>query len=169
EKAKILLPENEELIHNLSIANSRIRDQFSQLPAPAWASWWQGLVAKNGAGPLFYGGLFVYLMAIGLFAHWVRTRTTNPWHRRGRTIASVLAAILLCMAFFASSQSGKYTQAVVVVEEIQLWEAPFAEGPQMMIHEGLVLDLVQQQAEWAEVRLPNGTRGWVNVSALAEV
>ena len=170
EKAKILLPESEELLHNLSIAKSQTKDQFSELPLPAWATWWQGLVAKNGGRSLFFGGLFVYLIAIGLFAHRIRTGTTNPWYRRARSLAVVLATVLLGLSFLASSQSGSYDMAVVIADETQLWEEPSLEGNMMMsIHEGLVLDLVQQQAEWAEVRLPNGTRGWVNVSALAEV
>ena len=170
EKAKVYIPESEELAHNLSIAKAQTKDQFSQLPSPAWAVWWENLIAKNGIRTLFFIGLFVYLIAIGLFAHRIRTGTTNPWYRRARSAAAVLTIALLGMAFWGSIQSSQQNRAVVVADEVQLWEAPSGEGEAMMnIHEGLVLDLLQQQGEWAEVRLPNGTRGWVNLSALAEV
>ena len=53
EKAKAFIPDSEELAHNIAIAKSQAKDQFSQLPAPAWSIWWHNLIAKNGSRPLF--------------------------------------------------------------------------------------------------------------------
>ena len=170
EKARVYMPSNPELLHNLEIARSQTRDQFSQLPVPAWIAWWRSLVANNGAKIFFYFGLLFYVSAIGLIAHRILTRTRNPWHRRARSILVVLSILVLGAAFLASVQTGSYDQAVVVVEKVQLLDGPSETSAVLLeIHEGILLDLVEQQAEWAEVQLPNGTRGWVNVSALAEV
>lgn len=170
EKARVYMPDNPELLHNLEYARSQTRDQFSQLPVPALINWWQSLVAKNGAKTLFFFGLILYLLATGLAAHRILTRTRNPWYRRARSAAVVLTILILGSAFLASSQYGSYERAVVIAEQVQLWDGPSESGEVLLeIHEGLILDLVQQQSEWAEVRLPNGALGWVNVSALAEV
>ena len=170
EKARVYMPSNPELLHNLEFARTQTRDQFSQLPVPAWIAWWQSLVAKNGGKPLFFIGLFLYLMTIGLASHRILTHTRNPWHRRALSAVVVLTIVVLGAAFLASTQSGSFERAVVIADEVQLWDGPSESGEVLLeIHEGLVLDLVQQQSDWVEVRLPNGALGWVNLSALAEV
>ena len=170
EKARIYMPDNAELNHNLSLAQSEVRSQFSQLPLPVWIMWWRSLVAQNGARTLFFFGFFVYLIAIGLFAHYIRTRTKNPWYRRARAAAVVLSVIFIGTAFLASVQAEQHDRAVVVVDEVQLRNGPSQEGEQLTsVYEGVLVDLVQQQDDWVEVRLPNGMRGWILISALAEV
>ena len=170
EKARVYMPSSPELLHNLDIARTQTRDQFSQLPVPAWIAWWQSLIAKNGALPLFYFGLLFYLVAVGLIAHRILTRTKNPWYRRARSLVVVLTVVVMGAAFLASAQAGSYKQAVVVVDTVPLLEEPSEASTVLLeIHEGILLDLMEQQTEWVEVRLPNGSRGWVNVSALAEV
>ena len=170
EKARVFMPSNPELVHNLEFARSQTRDQFSQLPVPAWIEWWRTLVAKNGAKPLFYVGLLFYLLAVGLIAHRILKRIKNPWHRRARSVVLVLSILFLSASFLASVQTGTFNQAVVIAEKVQLLEEPSESSVVLLeIHEGILLDLIEQETEWVEVRLPNGTRGWVNVSALAEV
>lgn len=170
EKARVFLPDNPELLHNLEIARSQTEDQISRLPIPAWLAWWQGLVARNRAWALFLTGFLVYGLAIGLFIHRIRTHTQNPWHRRARSLSLLVALLLFAASFAASLQSERLGQAVIVADEVELREGPAETSePVMSIHEGLVVDLMNQDANWVEIRLPNGTRGWVSQAAIADV
>ena len=162
EKARLLAPENAELLHNLEIARAKTVDQFSQLPAPAWVSWWENTIATNGGRWLFWTGFLFYLIAIGVAAYRIRTGKRNPWLRRGMTVALLLGALLLVAAFSASLQSIDALQAVILAEEVDLRTAPNEAGAiEIEIHEGLVVDVLQRNNDWIEVRLPNGATGWV--------
>ena len=170
EKARFFMPENEELIHNLQFARAQTKNQFSQLPVPSWIRWWQLQVVRNGAFTFFIIGILFYVAAMSMLIHRIRTRTRNPWHRRARSAMLVLSILLLGGAFAASIQSEQLGKAVVVVDEVELMQEPTdAASSVETLFEGVVVDLLQEEAEWVEIRLPNGTRGWLGRSVIADV
>ncbi len=79
EKARLLAPENRELLHNLEIVEAQIVDKFSQLPSPAWVVWWETMVARNGGRWLFWTGFLFYLIAIGVAVYRIKTSARNEW------------------------------------------------------------------------------------------
>ena len=170
EKASLLTPKNEELLHNLEIAQAKAIDQFSKLPEPVWESWWQTMIARSGGRWLFWIGLLFYLLAIGVIIHRFRTSSRNPWMRRARAVFVLFGLIFLAGAFIASIQSVETKQAVILVERTDLHEAPDMDSiSDLAIHEGLVVDILQQRNNWIEIRLPNGTRGWVPAEVTGEI
>lgn len=170
EKARLLAPENVELLHNLEIARAKTVDQFSQLPAPAWVAWWENMITTNGGRWLFWTGFLFYLIAIGAAVYRIRTGKRNPWLRRGMTVAILFGALLLVAAFAASLQSIDALRAVILAEEVDLRTTPNEEGAiESEIHEGLVVDVLQRNNDWIEVRLPNGATGWVPVDTAGDI
>ena len=170
EKAKQFIPESQELLHNLNFAREQTIDQFSQLPVPWWIQWWQTNSVLSGGRWLLWIGVIFYVAGISIIVYRVRTRSRNPWLRRSLTIALVVAGFFLLAAFAASVQSERRERAVVVVESLQLMENPSAETPsEIRIHEGLVVDILQENTGWIEIRLPNGARGWVQRTDVADV
>ena len=170
EKARLLTPENEELLHNIKIAQTKTIDQFSKLPVPVWVSWWQSMTARTGGRWLFWTGLLFYVLAIGIVIYRMRTYSKNPWLRRARAASILLGIVLLSGAFVASIQSIETRQAVILVERTDLHEAPDAESmAELAIHEGLVVDVLQQRNNWTEIRLPNGAKGWVPAEVTGEI
>ncbi len=170
EKARLLTPENEELLHNLEIVQAKAVDQFSKLPAPVWIIWWQSMIARTGGRWLFWIGMLFYTLAIGIVIYRTRMSLRNPWLRRARAISILLGIVFLGGAFLASVQSVENRRAVILVERTDLYEAPDAESQaELAIHEGLVVDILQQDNDWIEIRLPNGTRGWVLADVAGEI
>lgn len=170
EKARLLAPENQELLHNLEIVEAQIVDKFSQLPEPALVAWWDTMVARNGGRWLFWIGFLFYLLAIGLVVYRIKSPQRNEWLRRGMSVAILLGIVFLAAAFWASKQSVETMRAVILSEEIELREMPDAQSnTELRIHEGLVVDVLQQNDVWLEVRIPNGTTGWVPADVVGEI
>lgn len=170
EKARLLIPDNRELIHSLDIARTRTVDQFSQLPVPAWTRRWRSVVAVSAGRSLFVFGFLTYVLAIGLVIYRRWTGNRGSWLRRIRAASLVVAVLFLTSAFIASVQSEKQNRAVVIVEQATLHDQPADDAvSELTVHEGLLVDVLQQNETWVEVRLPNGTRGWVQVEAVADV
>lgn len=170
EKARLLMPNNRELAHNLAFTNSKTIDTFSQLPLPAWTRWWRSMIAKTAGTGLYTMGILAYLLAVGLLIFKMWTKHPSPWIRRARSFTFILAGILLVSAFAASMQSEEHARAVVIAAQTALREAPAEDAPtELSIHEGLLVDVLTQEGTWAEVKLPNGARGWILAESLADV
>lgn len=170
EKARRLLPDSPELAHNLEIVRARLQDQMSQLPEPFWRPWWRRFVTRFGVGGLFAAGFLLYLTAAAIAGYRIWTGTRSPWLRRGLTVSLSLGLLLVVLAFTASAERRLDRRAVVIATEIGLREAPRAGAPvTTTIHEGLLLDVLQEQDAWLQVRLPNGTTGWIDAQAVGEL
>ena len=169
-KARRLMPEDPRLLHNLEIARTRTADTFSRLPTPFWMRWWEQLLSVTGTYGLFLAGLLLYLTAAALITYRLWTGTRNAWHRRTMALALLTGLLLLTLAFTASLDRTLHQEAVVIAEQVTLHEAPEEDAAGgTVVHEGLLLDVLRTRADWVEVRLPNGTTGWVTQQTLAEV
>ncbi|MFQ5568981.1 MAG: tetratricopeptide repeat protein [Rhodothermales bacterium] len=170
EKARRFLPNDPQLLHNLDIARSRIEAPVSALPTPFWLAFWKRYVVHTGAAVFFIVGLFFYGIAAVLIGHRTWTGTRNPWHRRALSLSLLLGILLLVTAFAASLDHTLDRQAVVVVDQIPLREAPQEDASsELNVHEGILLDVLGQQEGWLEVRLPNGVTGWIEAGAAGDV
>ena len=170
EKARHLIPDDPQLLHNLEIVRSQINAPFSTLPTPFWVTWWKRYVVQTGAMAFFIGGLLFYLMAAVLLGHRIWTRTRNAWHRRALSASMILGLLFLITAFGASLDRLLDRQAIVITDQTALREAPQNDAASDLdIHEGVLLDVLDQQDGWLEVRLPNGVSGWILADAVGEI
>ncbi len=170
EKARRLRPDDRQVLHNLEMARNRTIDRFSQVPAPFWRPAWRGLVRLLGAGGLFGIGLVLYLAAAGLLGYRLWTGTRNAWNRRGLAVALIGSVLFIGSAFLASLDRRLDRQAVIVAAAAPLHEAPDADAAsELALHAGLLIDVLDAEGGWLEVRLPNGVRGWIEANAAADV
>ena len=170
EKAHQLMPKSQELAHNLAFARTQTVDQFSQLPTPWWVQWWRSNAVLPGGRWLLWIGLFFYVAGIAFIIFRMRTHAKNPWLRRFQSIAVIAAVLFLVAAFAASRQSERVGRAVVISKSTPLQSEPSSESvSELTIHEGLVVDVLQENESWSEISLPNGTRGWVMRNNLGDV
>ena len=168
EKARRLMPENAELQHNLDVARSQIATPISSLPTPVWETWWDRFVLRVGAFPFFIAGLLFYTLAAALIGHRIWSSTRNPWLRRVLSASLILGVVLLTIAFAASLNPTQ--RAVVVADTAALREAPAdTAATELDVPEGVLVDVLQRQDTWLEVRLPNGVTGWIQATTTADV
>ncbi len=168
EKAGRLLPESSELDHNLALARQRTADSFSRLPEPFWRPVWDGLLEVLSPTALFLLGLLFYAAAAGALGMRIRGGT-SPWLRRIMLLAGSLALCLVILAFSASYERARAARAVILSDEVTLLDRPDGSASGVRVHEGTVVDVVSTRAAWSEVRLPNGTRGWLQSTAYGTI
>lgn len=168
EKARRIEPDRAELRHNLSIAREQTIDNFSRLPEPFWMPIWTSLVQSIGPTGIFLAGLLCYLVAC--FALFWRIRDgQRPWRRRVATLGLIAAVGLVSTGFAASADQLRTSRAVVLATESALYETPSADSSDLSVHEGLVVEIVSGSGEWTQVRLPNGTPGWLRSDDLGDI
>lgn len=170
ERARALAPDDPEIQHNLAIANGRTQDRFSRLPVPVWERWWHAVIRGPGAWGLFGVGIAFWFSAAAMLLYRQFNEARPAWARRLLAICVLLGVSFLAAAFLASIEPQRQQRGVVVTAQVLLRAEPSATAdPELTIHEGLVVRILDDRADWARLRLPNGVEGWVSRSAVAEI
>lgn len=170
EKAKKIDPSDDDIAYNLKIAQSAIVDKIEEVPTFFLVSWWQAFLNSfnvNEWGVLSILLLFVCfsLLAANLFIQ-------NSSIKASFYLTSLVALFLsLLSIFFAFSQKHKITQstkAVVFSPSVTAYSTPESSGTKLfVIHEGLTIEITATNNQWVEVKLPNGTKGWIEKAHVA--
>lgn len=167
ERALRLDPSDEAARHNLGAIRTRLgNDAVAPPPAEAVGRW---LVVAFGAWPLAVLAFLGYLAVIALLGAWAWTRALPPWNRRALVVLVPLTLLLGGAAVLATRYEAT-PRAVVVAGAAALRTAPTPEAASAgTAPEGAVLTVTDRRTGWAEVRLPDGTSGWAETSAVEEV
>lgn len=170
EKAHRILGDDPQLLHNLQTVGARIGTPFSALPGPFWEAPWKKYAVRQGP-MLFFGlGGLLYVIAAILFGHRIWTGIRAAWHRRALAVSSGLGVLLIVVAFGVSLDAAGDYRAVVIAREAPLMGSPGAEAEaEVTVPEGVIVDVLSTQGDWAEVRLPNGVTGFLPRPAVGKI
>ena len=170
EKAHRILGDHPQLLHNLQTVSTQIGTPFSALPGPFWEAPWKKYVVRQGPMIFFGLGGMLYVIAAILFGHRIWTGIRAAWHRRALAISSSLALLLILVAFGVSLDAAGDHRAVVIVREAPLMGSPDAEAEtEIAVPEGVIVDVLSTQEDWAEIRLPNGVTGFLPRLAVGRI
>ncbi|MGI9175629.1 MAG: SH3 domain-containing protein [Rhodothermales bacterium] len=168
EKARRLMPDSHNLLHNLDLAREEAGGGFAP-PVSVWTTWQQRLAAI-GVRLLFGIGLGLYLIAMGIAGYRVWTGHRNAWLRRGLALSLTLGLLLIGLAYATSLGAASNRHAVVVVDRAAVRHSPSVSADaEADVREGMLLDVLGRRAGWLEVRLPDGEQGWVEAEHVGEV
>ncbi len=172
EKAAKLLPNDKDIKYNLSIANSMIVDKIDKVPELFYKKWWNYFYNALGvnAWTIFVIISFALLTAaIGLF---VISRTRN-----NRKLWFYLGLLLLIITIFATTlASQKYylslnhNEAIVTTSSLTVKSSPTQNSVDLfVIHEGTKVKIIDRINDWAEIKIQNGSVGWLPESSIKEI
>jgi len=169
EKARRLRPHDPKIQHNLEQARRKAGvypDRLGQGPprdmtdvVRHWSPWMLLLVG----GILFGAGL------IGA-VRWTPSDPRGIFRRLLGWGPVVLGLLLVAGAMGASYVQSLDRRAVVVIEDGPLRLHPAAEAtPDTTLPEGTMVEVHTRHAQWWQVRLADGTTGWISAEALGGI
>lgn len=169
ERAKRLAPGDEDIAHNLALANLRIVDRIEPIPRLFFVEWWEALVGAASAsawGTSAIAALWAAALLLGAFRV-LRGRLA----RRLTLIPGVLVLLFAVLAFTAGGiQGGRETSesaAILFAETAPVKSAPDAGSTDLFVlHAGVRVDLLDRVGEWRKVRLADGKVGWLPAADL---
>lgn len=161
ERARRLLGDDPQLLHNIQIVEAQVQSPFSELPTPFWQAWWYTLFSQHGAWWFLISGMCLYLIACLLYAHHIWTQTRSNWHRRARVGTLGIGLLLLLIAVLVSGEQSSIQGAAILEPTTLITETGSIDVP-----EGVKVSFIEETELGAEVSLPNGVRGYVDASVL---
>lgn len=172
ERGLRLAPGDEDLQANLDLARERVTDRVNQLPAFALGSTWSRVrggrdVDQWARRSLWAGLAFFVLLGAGLT---LRKR----WLKRVLLGTSGAAFVFLVIAVvFAAARHAEVvdnSEAIILAPKVDVLSEPRTGTTVLFVlHKGTKVTVLQEQNKWYEVKLPNGSVGWMPPSSLERI
>jgi tetratricopeptide (TPR) repeat protein len=168
ERAMRLMPGDDDLRHNLQLANLMITDRIE--PAPrlfVWAYWdavkeWFSL---RGATLVAYAWFVIVAAMIGtlILARTYALRKTAALAAAG---ASVVFVFLLVVLLDKIEDVNRTDEAIVIAQIATVKNSPETNSSDaFVLHGGVKLQVVDRLNTWAKIRLADGKVGWLEAAA----
>jgi tetratricopeptide (TPR) repeat protein len=164
ERALKLAPGDEDIRANLELARSRTKDRVSELPTSQVMQRWYRFAGGRDSDHWARRSLVLTALLFAALAAllWVRMK---PWNTILRGTASVLAVLTLVALFMAYQRHRSITthdEAIVMTPRVEVRSEPTDRGTVLfVIHRGTKVQLLTAQDGRLEVRLANGSQGWL--------
>ncbi len=172
ERARRLDPGNEDIDYNLNVANSKIADKIDPLPELFYIRWYRSVLnlfpVKTWAiQTIVYFILTLVAISLYFISRRLFLRKTGFW--------AAILFLLLTLFTLLFSVSGYHRmktlhEAIVFDPTITVKSSPDEKSIDLfVIHEGTKVQLLDKIGEWYEVRIANGSVGWLPEEALEEI
>ncbi len=169
EKALKLSPNDADIMHNLSIANSRIVDKIEPVPQLFFKNWWDTFYKMFSAD----WWAIISLISLGFLLALTFVFIVSE-NRSSRKIAFFLGLIFLLITtgtIGMASQKYYYTksvnEAIVFTPTITVKSSPSASSVDLFVlHEGTKVSLLDEVDGWKEIKIANGSVGWMPSESL---
>ncbi|MEI6433326.1 MAG: tetratricopeptide repeat protein [Bacteroidota bacterium] len=172
ERAKRLDPGNEDINFNLNVANTKISDKIEPLPELFYKRWFYGLVLLfpvDTWSTLALIILFAGLAGLVLFlvSRVMILRKIGFWS--GVTLISV-SLIFIFLAWSGNRYLTSTSYAVIFSPTITVKSSPDEKSTDLfVVHEGTKVILLDNISGWYEIRIANGSVGWLPVTAMVKI
>lgn len=172
EKARKLDPADANIEYNLNVANSMIVDKIQPVPELFYKDWWNFFYHLFNADTWTVIALALLALVLLMITWFILTRS-----RTSKKISFYLGLVLLFItvtAFGLASQkyyySKEHKEAIVFTPSITVKSSPTVTAVDLfVIHEGTKVRLLDAVSGWVEIKIPDGSIGWLPVGSIKEI
>jgi tetratricopeptide (TPR) repeat protein len=169
EKALKLEPDNEDLIFNLKIANNKIADKIEALPEFFLIKWWKALSSSLSINN--WTIITIVFFALFLFAGVFFFTSRSSGIKRLSFWTGLLVFVFFVLSFVISSKTYQQrlsqSEAIVFSQTVTIKSSPIKNSVDLfVIHEGAKVTITDEVDDWYEIRIANGSVGWLPANAV---
>lgn len=163
ERAQRISPQDEDILHNLEVANSFITDKIEAVEPMFISAWWSGLA--QFMTPTAWAWVFIALLTLLCLLITLFATGRNPGIKQISFlggIAATLACVFTLMAGFKAKKLSEKQEAIVFSPTVNVKSEPgLGATVQFVVHEGLKVEVVDEDSKWLRINLADGNSGWV--------
>jgi len=169
ERAMRLIGGDEDVRHNLQLANMMTTDRIEPIPKLFVWDYWQ---ACKDAFSLRSATLFAYLFYVlvaGAAALFLLARTYALRKVALLSGGGALVAFCFCALLFASklTDATRTDEAVLMAQIATVKNSPDPKSSDaFVLHGGSKVQLIDHLGSWSKIRLADGKVGWVEAASL---
>ncbi|UZH53987.1 tetratricopeptide repeat protein [Salinimicrobium tongyeongense] len=169
EKALRLEPGDEDVQNNLGFARNMAIDAIGEEEQTGFRGIFETSTAAFSASGWGWVAIFCMLVFVVFFlVYYFSSRTFT---KRLLFIGSMLfllmaiSSVIVAVTKESYSEEGEY--AIVFSEEVEIKNEPSPRADDaFLLHEGAKVKITEDFQDWVEIRLPNGSTGWLEENHL---
>lgn len=164
ERAKLLSPNDEDINFNLSIAQKNTIDKNEIVPELAIFTWIKALINIFNADTwaiisVFSFLLFLSFLAVFLLSNKIRLK------KIGLLIAVIFFVGTIKTLIFSYQQKEMqfhHQKAIIFTPSVEIKSSPDKNGTiEFVLHEGTKVLVLEEVADWLEIKISDGRVGWL--------
>jgi tetratricopeptide (TPR) repeat protein len=164
EKALKLSPGDEDIRHNLNLANLKTVDRVESIPQFFLFEWWEGLLAFFSASGWTIAAYIFYLVLI--FSAGFYFFAKNPLQQKIVLVSALAGFILLAFSTILLvvklNKEINNINAVIIKNSVNVKLSPDEQSNDaFIIHKGLKVKFEDEVEDWVKIRLEDGKVGWI--------
>lgn len=172
ERALKLDPGNEDLNYNLKVANNQIIDKIDVLPMIFYQRWWEDL--KVILSPDTWAVITLVLFSLFFIVLILFLLSTSVRIRKALLTSGLIIFLFAGVAFIISYETYHKAlnrhEAIVFSASLPVKSSPEESGIDLfVIHEGLKVEIIDELSGWKEIRIANGSKGWVRAENITPI
>jgi tetratricopeptide (TPR) repeat protein len=172
ERARLLDPGNEDINYNLKLARTYVTDKIDVLPRffmVEWYHWFLDRLPADGWALFSMISFVLSLAFLSLYVFSVRERL-----KKTGFVTGVIVLFFSALSFLFAWQSKKiltaHDHAIVMSPAVTVKSSPGEEGTDLfVIHEGMKVAVEDSVDHWTEIRLEDGSKGWLPEEAINKI
>ncbi|HEX9005861.1 MAG TPA: tetratricopeptide repeat protein [Bacteroidota bacterium] len=172
ERARRLMPEDEDLRHNLQLAGAMITDRIEPTPRLFLWDWWDGLKTAFSLRTITWTAYLFYLLFLGavcliLLGRRYLLRSIGLWTAGA---AAALLGLSLIVMYAKVSDVHRTDEAVIMQSVVTVKNSPDEKSSDaFVLHAGLRVNTIDRVGAWIKIHLADGKVGWVQDTSLEQI
>jgi tetratricopeptide (TPR) repeat protein len=159
EKSLKLNTNNKYASHNLELTKLRTIDRIEAIPQLFYKTWWNNVVR------LFTTKTWKILAILCVWIVLIiqlLNRFINYKKKCSPAFFNTLAIIFICIAYFSYQENYSKTEVIIFSSSVVVNSAPIGNSTNLFsLHSGTKVELVDQIGDWINIKLTNGSSGWI--------
>ena len=172
ERAKRLDPGNEDIRFNLQVAATRITDKIEPLPVLFYKRWYKSLLVLLPVDGWARAGIGALILALGSGLLYFISRILIL-RKIGFWAGLVFLFFSLVFSLFAwqnYTSVRNNTEAIVFDPTVTIKSSPDEKSIDLFVlHEGTKVQVIDRIGPWFEIRIANGSVGWLPASSVEKI
>lgn len=172
EKAKKLNPNDNDINFNLNVANTQIVDKIEPVPELFFKQWWRSIYNIFKADTWAIISVAGFILFFVLLAFYLLSKYTII--RKSAFYSGLIVLFLTLFTFTIAFQ--KYNilkhqkEAIVFTPTITVKSSPNQNSVDLfVIHEGAKVKILETIGNWCEIKIANGSVGWLPAEVLKDI
>ncbi len=164
ERAKQMLPRDEDVQFNLQLANLQVVDKIDAVPRLFIYRWIDTMLALFSLSTMGWIVYSCFILTLSAFAFFLYAQTYAQ--KRFSLFAGLVfsgALILTMIGFGVQSYKESNTEFAIVMSDVaNIKSAPDSKGNDLFVlHKGLRVQVLDDVNHWRKIRLADGKVGWI--------
>ena len=171
-RALRLKPGDEDIRHNLEYAESSTKDSIEEIPEFFLTTWVRAIRLTLSGNAWTTRSLVMLALALGMALLFLLSQRLSL-RQTGFYMMSAAAVLFIITTLFAISDRKTnvgHTEAIVMSSSVSIKSSPDRAATELFVlHEGTKLTIGDTIEGWAEVRIADGRKGWIETSRIEKI